>query len=133
MEKYFASFCLAILIIAGCTKTQDKFSQWRGPDRKGIFHETGLLKSWPESGPELLWSFEGLGKGHSSVGIGYDRIFINGMPDTLGVLYSFTMEGELIWKKVYGEEWHKNYTGPRSTPVIVDDKVYLESGMGFLE
>ena len=28
--------------------------QWRGPDRDGIYPETGLLKIWPEDGPELL-------------------------------------------------------------------------------
>jgi len=105
-------------------------SQWRGPDREGIFYENGLLRSWPEKGPELLWSFEGLGAGHSSPGIGFNRIFINGMPDTTGVLYSFDMNGNLLWKKEYGEEWHVNYTGSRSTPLVVDDLVYLVSGMG---
>jgi outer membrane protein assembly factor BamB len=61
--------------------------------------------------------------------MGHNRIFLNGMPDTLGVLYSFDMEGNLLWEKVYGTEWHKNYTGTRSTPVVAGDLVYLESGM----
>ena len=105
-------------------------SDWRGPNRDGIYPETNLLEEWPKNGPEMLWSFEELGAGHSSVGIGRDQIFINGMPDTLGVLYSFDLDGNLLWEKVYGEEWHKDYTGSRSTPIVVDDFVYLESGMG---
>lgn len=105
-------------------------SQWRGANRAGVFDETDLLKVWPESGPELLWNFDGLGAGHSSVGIGAESIFTTGMPDTIGVLYSFNLKGELQWKKEYGLEWHKNYTGPRSTPTVVNDLVYLESGQG---
>ena len=119
-----------LFMILSCTAQNDNASQWRGPDREGIFYETGLLNSWPENGPELLWSFEGLGAGHSSPGIGNNRIFINGMPDTTGVLYSFDMNGKLLWQKEYGEEWHVNYTGTRSTPLVVDDLVYLVSGMG---
>ena len=125
-------FLLPVLIALGvaCTSDESSFSEWRGPNRQGIFYETGLLKSWPEKGPEMLWSFEGLGAGHSSVGIGHNRIFVNGMPDTLGVLYSLNMDGTLLWKKTYGTEWHENYTGSRSTPVVAGDFVYIESGMG---
>mgnify|MGYP004703203925 CR=1 FL=1 len=129
MAKLFL-FGLGFFMILSCKIQIDESSQWRGPDRRGIFHETGLLHSWPENGPELLWSFEGLGAGHSSPGIGNNRIFINGMPDTTGVLYSFDMNGKLLWQKEYGEEWHVNYTGTRSTPLVVDDLVYLVSGMG---
>ena len=117
-------------LFTACFNGGDDFSEWRGPNRQGIYFETGLLKAWPESGPEMLWSVEGLGAGHSNVCAGRDRLFVNGMPDTLGVLYSFDMDGNLLWEKVYGTEWHINYTGSRSTPVVAGDLVYLESGMG---
>ena len=116
--------------MTACNKSKENPSQWRGLNRQGIYYETNLLKIWPKGGPELLWSYEGLGAGHSSVGVGDNRIFLNGMPDTLGVLYSFDLDGNFIWEKVYGEEWHKDYTGPRSTPIVFDDLVYLESGKG---
>ena len=107
-----------------------QLSDWRGPNRNGIYKETGLLKSWPENGPELLWSYEGLGAGHGNVGIGKDKMFILGMPDTIGVLYAFDFEGELLWEKSYGLEWYENYTGSRSTPIIVGDLIYFISGQG---
>jgi len=129
MAKLFFSG-LGLFILLSFNSQTDESSQWRGPHRKGIFHETGLLDKWPENGPELLWSSEGLGAGHSSPGIGNNQIFINGMPDTTGVLYSFDMNGTLLWQKEYGEEWHVNYTGTRSTPLVVNDLVYLVSGMG---
>ena len=130
MKQIFLLFPVFFILVSGSCKRENDFSEWRGPNRQGIFYETGLLNSWPDNGPEMLWSVEGLGAGYSNVAIGQNRLFVNGMPDTLGVLYSFDLDGNLLWKKVYGTEWHKNYTGSRSTPVIAGDRVYLESGMG---
>jgi outer membrane protein assembly factor BamB len=107
-------------------------SQWRGPNRNGVYTEKGLLQNWPAQGPELLWSFEGLGAGHGNVGIGKDKMFILGMPDSTGVLYAFDLRGKLVWERKYGLEWHENYTGPRSTPTIVGDLVYFMSGQGIV-
>jgi outer membrane protein assembly factor BamB len=129
MKKTLVLFGFGWIVLFSCTEQNAISSEWRGPDRQGIYYETGLLDSWPEGGPELLWSFEGLGAGHSSPGIGNNRVFVTGMPDTMGVLYSFDMEGNLLWQKEYGEEWHVNYTGSRSTPLIVDDLLYFISGM----
>ena len=42
--------------------------QWRGPQQDGISRETGLLKSWPEEGPQELWRVA-LGKGFSAVSV----------------------------------------------------------------
>jgi outer membrane protein assembly factor BamB len=106
------------------------FSQWRGPQRNGTYPGKGLLKSWPGKGPEMLWSFQGLGAGHGSAGIGKDKIYILGMTDTVGYLYALSNHGKLLWKKEYGPEWYETYGGPRSTPTILDDLVYFESGQG---
>ena len=111
-------------------KRAEDVSQWRGPQRNGIYNEKGLQKTWPGNGPEMLWSFEGLGAGHGNVGLSQDKIFVLGMPDSIGVLYAFNYHGKLLWKKKYGLEWHENYTGPRTTPTIVDERVYFESGQG---
>jgi outer membrane protein assembly factor BamB len=120
---------LAFLILVSCSD-KTELSQWRGPDRDGKYTETGLLKQWPEEGPEMLWSFEGLGAGHGSVSIAEDQIFILGMPDTIGVIYCFDLEGHLKWQKEYGLEWYANYTGPRSTPTITGGLLYFVSGQG---
>lgn len=118
-----------VIIMVSCSDGSE-LSQWRGPDRDGKYPQTGLLKQWPEKGPKLLWSFEGLGAGHGSVSIDGDRIFVLGMPDTLGVIYSFDMDGNLLWEKEYGLEWYTNYTGSRSSPTIVDELLYFVSGQG---
>jgi outer membrane protein assembly factor BamB len=130
MKKILLLIGLGSFVLFSCTKQSENSSEWRGPDRQGIYYETGLLDSWPENGPELLWSFEGLGAGHSSPAIGNKRVFVTGMPDTIGVLYAFDMKGNLLWQKEYGEEWHVNYTGSRSTPLVVNELIYFISGMG---
>lgn len=127
--KYPSLSVLFFLILVSCTENNE-LSQWRGPDRNGKYPQTGLLKQWPEDGPELLWSFEGLGAGHSSASISEDRLFTLGMPDTMGVIYCFDLGGKLLWQKEYGPEWHINYTGSRSTPTIMDGLLYFVSGQG---
>ncbi|TFH27117.1 MAG: hypothetical protein E4H10_04940 [Bacteroidia bacterium] len=118
-----------VFIMVSCSDSNE-LSQWRGPDRDGKYPQTGLLNQWPEEGPQLLWSYEGLGAGHGSVSVAGDQIFVLGMPDTMGVIYSFDMKGKLLWQKEYGLEWYKNYTGSRSSPTIVDELLYFVSGQG---
>jgi outer membrane protein assembly factor BamB len=111
----------------------DGIAQWRGPSRDGVYRETGLLKEWPSGGPELLWAFEGLGSGQGSPVMAGNSIFVTGITDTLsgeGYIYKFDLQGNLVWKKNYGKDWIGIYPGARSTPTVVDGRVYLESGNG---
>jgi len=75
--------------------------QWRN-DRTGVYNETGLLKSWPEKGPVLLWHFDGLGRGYSSVSINKDKLYVTGYTDGKGFLYVLDMAGKLLDKIEYG-------------------------------
>ena len=50
MTKLF--FLFLISIFSSAAIAQD-VAQWRGPNRDGIYTETGLLKKWPEAGPRL--------------------------------------------------------------------------------
>lgn len=110
-----------------------KFSQWRGPNRDGIYTESNLLKQWPAEGPKMLWSYEGLGTGQGSVAVAGDKVFVTGIPDTIkaeAFLFAFDTSGKLLWKKTYGKDWTGIFPGARSTPTVVDDFVYIESGNG---
>lgn len=127
---------IVLLILSACateeiTKSTNR-SDWRGPNRDGVYTETGLLTEWPEEGPELLWKFSELGLGFSSPAIVGDEIFINGTVDSISYLFNLDLRGNLNWKKAYGHEWMKAYPGVRSSPVIVGDKVYILSGLGEL-
>ena len=129
MQKNLLFFCLIFLSLHPLVRSQET-AQWRGPDRDGIYHETGLLKSWPESGPRLLWHFDELGDGHTSPAVTTDRIYTSGLINGIGYLYAFSQDGKMIWKIPYGEEWTESYQGTRSTPLVCDGKVYLMSALG---
>lgn len=124
-----------LFILLGFISCQNKteVSEWRGPNRNGIFPESNLLNQWPEKGPEMLWSFEGLGFGHSSVAATNEKVHVTGVKDTtssMGTLFTFDLKGNLLWEKDFGKDFCLNFHGSRSTPVVVDDLIYIESGMG---
>ena len=39
-----------------------EWPQWRGAKRDGISAAKGLLKTWPEGGPEVVWRALNIGK-----------------------------------------------------------------------
>lgn len=123
--------CLVMLCVVFSLSAQNNI-QWRGENRTGIYNEKGLLKKWPENGPELLWHFDGLGEGHSSVAIDANKIYITGLTDKTGYIYVFDLNGNLLNKKPYGDDWSENYNGPRGTITINDGKLYLTTGTGNL-
>lgn len=108
----------------------EDWPQWRGSDRTGLSSEKGLLKKWPEAGPALLWSFDSLGAGYSSVAVVGDSIYATGMIDAEGCIFSIALDGKLRWKKKYGPEWAKQYPGVRSTPTVHQGRIYIMSGRG---
>ena len=120
------SFSLLILIVSLSLNAQD-VAQWRGPNRDGIYNESGLLKKWPDTGPKLLWHFDDLGDGHTSAAVTGSGIYTSGMVNGNGFVYAFDKSGKLLWKKEYGKEWAENWNGTRSTPLVVDDKLYVLS------
>ena len=93
-------------------------TQFRGPQRNGIYQETKLLKSWPAEGPAMLWKAEGIGNGYSSPVISGDRIYVTGEIDSIGYLFAYTKTGSLIWKKQTGREWMENFTGSRCPSAV---------------
>lgn len=104
---------------------------WRA-DGSGIYNETGLLKQWQENGPEILWAFEGLGKGHSSPVFANGKIYISGTVGEEGFVFVLSEDGKLLWKVSYGTEFGGNYPGARSSVVVDDDLMYMYSGFGNL-
>jgi len=120
---------VAVLFFA-FTKKEEPVSEWRGPNRSGVYNEKGLLKQWPAEGPKLLWAIDSTGRGYGSPVIAGDRIFITGESDSTSYLYAYNLNGKQIWKVACGQEWVKNFPGSRSTPTVVGDLIYVCSGKG---
>lgn len=108
--------------------------QFHGPNRDAKCSEAGLLQEWPEGGPKLLWKIEGLGKGYSTVSIVGDRLFTMGDLERDGTESQYVMAYDLntreqLWATRVGPP-HKD--GPRSTPTVDDDLLYVVGTSGDL-
>jgi outer membrane protein assembly factor BamB len=120
------------LLLFGSLCFAGDWPQFRGPTRDGKSAETGLLKEWPEGGPQLLWSTEGLGIGFSSVAVARGFIYTTGMIDGEGFLFAYDLAGNLKWNEPYGPEWTGSYKGTRTTPTVDGNHVYVFSGTGVM-
>ncbi|OFX61632.1 MAG: hypothetical protein A2066_16360 [Bacteroidetes bacterium GWB2_41_8] len=126
---------LACIMLTGFISQSQNISQWRGPNRDGIYPEKNLLKSWPESGSELLWTSEEIGIGYSAPVIAGNKLFINGEINQVAHVFAFDVNGKLLWKtpngkEFFGEGYSANFPGARSAPTIYSDLVYVCSGLG---
>ena len=119
--------CLICVSMIGATWGD---SQWRGPNRDGRYPETGLLQSWPEGGPRVLWSTEGVGAGWGAVSAGPTGRFVVGTFEKKDCLLSLDDKGKILWKQPYGDNFKKSYPLSRCTPTVVDGWVYVTSGSG---
>jgi outer membrane protein assembly factor BamB len=131
MRENSALLFIIFLFVATVTTAQ-KPTQWRGEGSTGIYNDTGLLKSWPASGPEIIWQSEGLGDGHSSPVFANGKIYLSGALNGIGHIFCLNPDGKLNWKVPYGEEWTESYPGSRSTPVIDGNSLYIYSGKGVI-
>ena len=125
--------CFISHVISAGLLAQDKtnsWPQWRGPGRDGICMETGLLKTWPEGGPALLWKITGLGKGYSSPAIAGDRIVTMGdRGDGQFVIALDRTSRKEVWAVRICGNWDD---GSRGTPTLDGDKVYALGAHGDL-
>ena len=142
MNTSIKFMALCALMTLSCTRGQTQsfkpepslhFDGFRGPNRDGNFSdEKGLLKQWPEAGPQLLWETEAIGKGYSSPVVVGDRLYVTGMSEDQSqeVLHAFSLDGKLIYSTPYGKPFKGSYPETRTTPTINNGKAYVISGMG---
>ena len=120
----------ALLILLPSIAQPEDWPQWRGLNRDGTSAETGLLKQWPEGGPPLIWSVDGIGKGYSSISVAGGTAYATGMVGSTGYVFAFGSDGLLQWCSAYGPEWLRGYGGPRSTATIDSGKAYVFTAHG---
>lgn len=108
--------------------------QWRGPERSGLSQEKGLMKQWPETGPRRNWSISNLGEGYGSLAIQGDRIFVQGTNRNASVVFSLNRaDGKTVWSAALGPKVDEGRgNGPRSTPTIDGDRIYVLTENGDL-
>ncbi len=130
MKNFLKSWIVITVLLVASISIAEDWNQFRGPLRDGKSAETGLLDQWPEEGPPMQWSYQGLGRGFASLAVVDGMIYTTGMIDKIGYLFAIRDNGEFQWKQAYGPEWTGSYPGTRTTPTIDGDRVYIMSGQG---
>ena len=132
---------LVLLTAAAAPLAASDWPQWLGPNRNGKSAETGLLRAWPEGGPELLWEVDSLGKGYASLAVADGRIYTQGQlavdrPFPRHFLMALdAATGETLWHTPNHQPYRDDYDlgdGPRSAPTLDGDRLYALSASGYL-
>lgn len=135
--KYLLSCLVAIALLtadlSGRQVAQEWF-QWRGPNRDGHSAETGLLQTWPKAGPPLAWRVSGVGNGYSSFSTSGGRLYTLGARgNTEYVIALDRATGRKVWEYQNGRRYQNDRgDGPRSTPTVDGDRLYVLGGSGDL-
>jgi outer membrane protein assembly factor BamB len=128
---------LVWLVAAGLLEGQAgpaEWFQWRGANRDGIAADTGLLQDWPKSGPPVAWRTGGLGNGYSSFSTSGGRLYTLGARG--GTEYVVALDratGKKVWETQNGRRYQNDRgDGPRSTPTVDGDRLFVLGGSGDL-
>src|SRR5262245_57828716 len=122
---------LTATLALAATAAADDWPQWLGPERNGASAETKLLTTWPKGGPKVLWKVPG-GDGYSTIAVVGKRAYTLVQRGTEELAIALDVaDGKELWKTPIGPAFKNNYgNGPRSTPSIDGDRVYVQSVTG---
>lgn len=144
-----ALFVLLSLAILSVNAAAEDWPQWMGPNRDGHWNEAGTLDTFPEGGPEKLWSVK-CGSGYSGPAVAKGKVYLmdyvraegdptnnpaerNQLVGQERVLCLDANTGDKIWQHSYDSEYKISYpAGPRCTPTVDGDHLYTLGSMGQL-
>ncbi|MGH9673401.1 MAG: PQQ-binding-like beta-propeller repeat protein [Bryobacteraceae bacterium] len=135
MRRAFALLFLTALLRA------DDWPEWRGAGRRGEWRESGILETFPAGGLKVRWRTPVRG-GFSGPAVAAGRVYLTDYQAARGprgVERTLCLD-EQTGKTLWAQEWVADYTGlmtlyaigPRATPTVDGDRVYVQGGGGAL-
>jgi outer membrane protein assembly factor BamB len=141
---------LVIFVAVGVAVRGDDWPQWLGPQRDGVWRETGILEKFPSAGPPIRWRTK-IAAGYAGPAVADGRVYVTDRIEAEGakkpaspfdrgniagterVLCLNDTDGTLLWKHEYDCPYTVSYPlGPRTTPVVHEGKVYTLGAEGNL-
>ncbi|HIF01474.1 MAG: PQQ-binding-like beta-propeller repeat protein [Fuerstiella sp.] len=123
----------AVLVALSVSSQAGDWPQFLGPHRTGVSDETGLIDSFPASGPAVRWRVP-LGVGMSGLAI-HDGLAFTMYQDADNqfVVALDATSGEQKWTTIVAAAYTNSMgNGPRATPTVHNGVVYSFSGEGIL-
>jgi outer membrane protein assembly factor BamB len=146
--RTYVLLVLLFLALPGRSRADD-WPQWLGPQRDGVWRESGILEAFPPGGPKVLWRAP-IGPGFTGPAVSGGRVYVmdrqgkplargaessgkDGLPSKERILCLSADNGRLLWEHAYECTYKIAYpSGPRTTPVVHQGKVYTLGTMGDL-
>jgi outer membrane protein assembly factor BamB len=121
----FHRMFLGLLPLTLICSSQADWPQYLGPNRDGTSPEKGILRAWPEAGPEVLWTVK-VGRGYGGPAIKDGRVYLLDRDDQVGdTLRCWDLSsGEELWQFAYNAPATAMFPGSRSVPTVADGYVY---------
>lgn len=133
------ALALVLFSSANLLAEQADWPQWRGPNRDGHAAPQKLMKSWPDGGPNVRWSFEDAGVGYSTVAVVDSKLYTLGASGEKCFALCLDMtDGSVVWKRDFSrastsDDYNHGWGGgPRSTPTVDGGQVFVLSDIGVL-
>ena len=125
---------MAVLLIAGITSVSAQdWPQFLGPKRNSSSDQKGILRTWPQQGPEVQWTVDvGIGFGGPVVKDG--KVYLLDRDDKVGDnLRCFDLaSGKELWNFNYPAPGSVMFPGSRSVPAIDGNRIYTCGPYGHL-
>ncbi len=137
MKLNFLSITIAILFIWNGLVFCDEWPDWRGPNRDGTWHETGVKKNFDSTQIKIKWRVP-ISSGYSGPTVADRRVYITDRvkkpKDIERVMCFDAMAGEKIWSYSYNCKYSNvGYpNGPRASVIIDGNRAYSLGTMGHL-
>jgi len=128
---------LLFLTVLPALVRADDWPQWRGPNRDGVWRETGILNKFPDEQIEIRWRKK-IGPGYSGPTVADGRVFVTDRqiePKQIERVLCFDAKSGIeIWSYAYDCPYvgvgYK--AGPRASVTIHDGRAYALGTMGHL-
>ena len=118
------------------SQSAPEWSQWRGPNRDGISQRDRAAQGpGPQNGPPLAWKATGAGDGYSSFSASAGTALHPRRPRQHGIrdrARSATGKESVGVRRTVAVSRNDQGDGPRSTPTIDGDRLYVLGGSGDL-
>ena len=115
---------IVLLVCISNISAQD-WPQYLGPNRNSTSAQKGILRSWPQKGPEVLWTVDvGIGFGGPVVKDG--KVYLLDRDDKVGdKLRCFDLSsGKDLWSFSYEAPGSVMFPGSRSVPTLDGNRIY---------
>jgi outer membrane protein assembly factor BamB len=126
---------VSMALVAAGAVLADDWPQWRGPDRDGVWRETGIVERFEKPELEIVWRAE-IGSGYSGPTVADGRVYVADRlvtPKQVERVHCFDAgTGRNIWTHTYDCPYRDvGYdAGPRASVTIDDGRAYALGTMG---